>query len=56
MITREDLEKREYEILSPYAAKVAESRGRKVPEEKCATERTTREIEIGLSIPSLSGG
>lgn len=36
MITREDLEKREYEILSPYAAKVAESRGRKVPEKKCA--------------------
>ena len=36
MITREDLEKREYEILSPYAAKVAESMGRKVPEEKCA--------------------
>lgn len=36
MITREDLEKREYEILSPYAAKVAQSAGRKVPEEKCA--------------------
>lgn len=36
MITREDLEKREYEILSPFAAKVAETRGRRTPEEKCA--------------------
>lgn len=35
MITRTDLEKREYEILSPYAAKVAETKGRRVPEEKC---------------------
>lgn len=35
MITRTDLEKREYEILSPYAAKVAETGGRRVPEEKC---------------------
>lgn len=35
MITRTDLEKREYEILSPYAAKVAETRGRRVPEKKC---------------------
>ena len=36
MITREDIEKREYEILSPFAAKVAETRGRRFPEEKCA--------------------
>lgn len=36
MITREVLEKREYELLSPYAAKVAETKGRRMPEEKCA--------------------
>ncbi len=35
MITRELLEKLEYERLSPYAAKAAESRGRAMPEEKC---------------------
>lgn len=35
MISRLDLEKREYEILSPFAAKSAESRGRKRVEEKC---------------------
>lgn len=36
MITREDLERREYEILSPYATKAAESRGRRQPEEPCS--------------------
>ncbi|MCI7303484.1 MAG: deoxyguanosinetriphosphate triphosphohydrolase [Clostridiales Family XIII bacterium] len=36
MITREAIEKREYEIMSPFAAKVAETRGRRTPEEKCA--------------------
>lgn len=36
MISREAIEQREYEILSPFAAKVAETRGRKFPEEKCA--------------------
>ena len=35
MILRENLEKREYEILSQYAAKAAETQGRKYPEEKC---------------------
>ncbi len=35
MVLRETLEAREYEILSPYAAKAAESRGRRRPEEKC---------------------
>ncbi|MBR0596739.1 deoxyguanosinetriphosphate triphosphohydrolase [Sinanaerobacter chloroacetimidivorans] len=35
MILREDLEKREYEQLSSFAAKAAESRGRQVEEEKC---------------------
>jgi len=35
MILREDLEKREYEILSKYAAKAAETRGRDFAEEKC---------------------
>lgn len=35
MITREIIEKREYEILMPYAAKVAETKGRRVFEEKC---------------------
>ena len=35
MITRTDIEKREYEILSPLAAKAAESKGREYPEEKC---------------------
>ncbi len=36
MIGRECIEKREYETLSPFAAKAAESRGRKEPEEQCA--------------------
>lgn len=35
MILREELEKREYEILSPFAAKTAESKGRKDEEAKC---------------------
>lgn len=35
MITRQDYEKREYEILSPLAAKSAESRGRVTAEEPC---------------------
>lgn len=35
MIIREDLEKREYEILSVNAAKAAESKGRALHEEKC---------------------
>ncbi|MHC1723631.1 MAG: deoxyguanosinetriphosphate triphosphohydrolase [Aminipila sp.] len=35
MITREDLEKKEYENLSPLAAKSAESRGRALQEDKC---------------------
>lgn len=35
MITREDLEKKEYETLSPLAAKSAESKGRALTEEKC---------------------
>lgn len=36
MIGREALERREFEYLSPYAAKSAESRGRQMPEEKCS--------------------
>ena len=35
MITREDIEKREYETLSPLASKAAESRGRVYEEEPC---------------------
>lgn len=35
MIAREIIEKREYEFLSPYAAKAADTRGRSVYEEKC---------------------
>lgn len=35
MLNRIDSEKREYEILSESAAKAADSRGRKLPEEKC---------------------
>ena len=35
MLDRIACEKREYEILSPLAAKAAESKGRAVPEEKC---------------------
>jgi len=35
MNIREEIEKREYAILSPYAAKAAESRGRAVEEPKC---------------------
>ncbi len=36
MITRQDIEAREYEILSPLASKAEESRGRLFPEEQCA--------------------
>lgn len=35
MILREELEEREYKYLSPYAAKAAETKGRKYQEEKC---------------------
>lgn len=35
MNTRKIIEEREHEILSPYAAKADESRGRAVPEEQC---------------------
>ena len=35
MILREDLEKREFQFLSKYAAKSSESRGRVLEEEKC---------------------
>lgn len=35
MIFREDLEKREYELLSPFAAKAAETKGRQYEEPKC---------------------
>ncbi|MBR0400721.1 MAG: deoxyguanosinetriphosphate triphosphohydrolase [Mogibacterium sp.] len=35
MIKRRDLEKREYEILSPLASKAAESKGRVYPEKQC---------------------
>jgi dGTPase len=36
MLTRTDSERREYDILSPFAAKAAESRGRAVSEEPCS--------------------
>ena len=39
MMTREVLEQREYEILTDFATKAADSRGRRMPEEKC-TVRT----------------
>ena len=35
MLLREDLERREFDILSEKAVKSAESRGRRFPEEKC---------------------
>lgn len=35
MFTRQDVEKREYQILSPLAFKASESKGREYPEEKC---------------------
>ncbi len=35
MILREDLEKREYETLSPFAAKAADTKGRQYEEAKC---------------------
>lgn len=35
MILREDSERREYEQLSPFATKAAETRGRQLTEEKC---------------------
>ncbi len=36
MLLRQDIESREYEILSPLAAKAAESKGRQYEEEKCS--------------------
>lgn len=36
MLLRQDIEAREYEILSPLAAKAAESRGRQTEEEQCS--------------------
>ena len=36
MLVREDLETREYEVLSPLASKSRDSRGREFPEEQCA--------------------
>ena len=36
MITREDLEQREFAVLSACATKAAESRGRVLPEEQCS--------------------
>ena len=36
MLSRSDLEQREFLILAPNAAKSAESKGRRFPEEKCA--------------------
>ena len=36
MITRQVIEAREYEMLSPLASKAAESKGRMFPEEQCA--------------------
>ena len=35
MVFREEQEKREYEMLSAFACKSAESRGRAVPEKPC---------------------
>ncbi|MBR7076162.1 MAG: deoxyguanosinetriphosphate triphosphohydrolase, partial [Lachnospiraceae bacterium] len=35
MLIREKKEKAEYENLSPFASKSAESKGREVPEESC---------------------
>lgn len=35
MVTRADLEKKEYEVLSPLATKAKDSRGRALKEEKC---------------------
>ena len=36
MIIREDLEQREFAVLSACATKAAESRGRVLPEEQCS--------------------
>ena len=35
MIIRTDIEKREYEYLSPFATKAAETKGRAKAEDKC---------------------
>ena len=55
MIGREDLEKREFEYLSPYAAKSAKSRGRKLEEDKCSV-RTDFQRDKDRIIPKLSEG
>lgn len=53
MITREQIEKREFETLSPFAAKVADTRGRQIPEEKC-TIRTEYQRDRDRIIHSKS--
>lgn len=53
MIGREQIEKREFEILSPFAAKVADTRGRQIPEEKC-TIRTEYQRDRDRIIHSKS--
>ncbi|GAB1475248.1 deoxyguanosinetriphosphate triphosphohydrolase [Bacillota bacterium] len=53
MILREELEKREFELLSPRASKSAESRGRKTPEPDC-TFRTSFQRDRDRIIHSKS--
>jgi hypothetical protein len=51
MILREDFEKREYEILSPFAAKAAESKGRQYEKKNVTYGRITSGIGTGSSTP-----
>lgn len=53
MIGREQIEKREFGTLSPFAAKVADTRGRRIPEEKC-TIRTEYQRDRDRIIHSKS--
>ncbi len=56
MITREDLERREFAVLSAYGTKAAESRGRVIPEEQCTVRTDFRGTGPGSSIRKPFGG
>ena len=54
MTIREELEKREYDILSPFAAYSDQSKGRDKPEEQC--DLYIRETEIASCTPRVFAG
>ena len=51
MIIREDLEQREFAVLSACATKAAESRGRVLPEEQCSIRTVSY---THLTLPTIA--